>query len=873
MAQDLVMRIIMQASDKASAAMQKVRSASNSLFGSLNELEQELNDVAAAQKMLEQRNALQHTIRRTSRSFLEARQAAKVLREEIAKSGVPTRKQAQELERLARLGDRLKHSQNQQSQQLDRLNHALLQYGIAARDSAQAQAQLDARHDKATQAIERQRAAQERLARAKAAANRMGDMSMQAAAVGHVSRTIAHTAAHGAQHSISAAMSEEDAMQGIIRQVGGLKHADGTLNHAEIAKMRQEIQALSATLPMSTVEIMRMYAAGAKMNVPREELAGYVSEAVKAANAFEAADAGLLAEELGRVRANFNLSRQAASELVNVMNYLDDNALVSGDQLIAYMNEVSGSMGLARIGEKHVAALGSTLISAGTDAGTASKAVGSLFTRLATAPDTKPVRDALEAIGLDAHAVQKGMVTDAQATLEQIVAAVRKMPTEQQAGILKGLAGGEYNRVFASLITNTEAWREQIQLATSSEALGSLDREFAVRVDAMSSKWQMFKNKFFNTESGVGRELFGLVNWGLDVFGGLMDKYNTWAAKNPELAAGLVRTAAVIGLVVAVIAVLALAVSAVLVPLASLRVGLLMLQAGLSGGLGVLPKLAAAWRMLGTTFAFVSRLFMANPIVFAVVAIIGVLYLLWRHWDAVKAAVAAGWAYIRTALRNNPFLAALGGPIGLILAMIANWDRLKAVVVSAWGGIRAVLRDNPIAAALAGPIGLVGALIANFDRLLAKAQQVRSALANLNVGQAASGAWSRVRGMVGFSRGGYTGAGGVNEVAGLVHRGEVVFSQRDVARFGGWQAVEALRRGGRMDEAGMPAMSGAMPARSASASRSSGGLNVGGSNVVIHVHAAPNMDVRQLADVVMHKLQQQQQRQQVRAGSRFWDKD
>nr|WP_303682666.1 phage tail length tape measure family protein [Brevundimonas naejangsanensis] len=47
----------------------------------------------------------------------------------------------------------------------------------------------------------------------------------------------------------------------------------------------------------------------------------------------------------------------------------------------------------------------------------------------------------------------------------------------------------------------------------------------------------------------------------------------------------------------------------------------------------------------------------------------------------------------------------------------------------------------------------------------------------------------------GFSSGGYTGPGGVNDPAGVVHRGEVVWSQRDVARAGGVAAVEAMRRG------------------------------------------------------------------------------
>ena len=48
---------------------------------------------------------------------------------------------------------------------------------------------------------------------------------------------------------------------------------------------------------------------------------------------------------------------------------------------------------------------------------------------------------------------------------------------------------------------------------------------------------------------------------------------------------------------------------------------------------------------------------------------------------------------------------------------------------------------------------------------------------------------------IGFSGGGYTGPGGVNEVAGTVHKGEVVWSQKDIQRSGGVAAVEALRKG------------------------------------------------------------------------------
>ncbi|QMV00169.1 tape measure protein [Devosia sp. D6-9] len=48
---------------------------------------------------------------------------------------------------------------------------------------------------------------------------------------------------------------------------------------------------------------------------------------------------------------------------------------------------------------------------------------------------------------------------------------------------------------------------------------------------------------------------------------------------------------------------------------------------------------------------------------------------------------------------------------------------------------------------------------------------------------------------LGFASGGYTGPGARNQPAGIVHKGEVVWSQSDVASAGGVAAVEAMRRG------------------------------------------------------------------------------
>ncbi|MBF7694230.1 transglycosylase SLT domain-containing protein [Acinetobacter pollinis] len=81
---------------------------------------------------------------------------------------------------------------------------------------------------------------------------------------------------------------------------------------------------------------------------------------------------------------------------------------------------------------------------------------------------------------------------------------------------------------------------------------------------------------------------------------------------------------------------------------------------------------------------------------------------------------------------------------------------------------------------------------------------------------------------VGFSSGGYTGDGGVFEPAGVVHKGEVVFSQADVARLGGVGAVEGIRKGikGYSDGGVVGGASSSISSQLSSNSQQQGDVNI-----------------------------------------------
>lgn len=927
---DLVINVIMTASDKASKGFEKLRRSSQTLSAELSRQTDALRKTEKAQKALERFSPAIEEYKRLGEAVLKNRQAQKALAAEIEKTGAPTRKQAAEMERMAAEGRKLSAMHDKQRAELSKLGNTMKAAGVSTRNLKQAQETLAQRHKDATTAVERQRMALDKLAHAQKSIDRARDRSATLRNAGFGAMAQAYSIGRPLQHAAVGAMSEEDAMLGVVRQVSGLKNADGSLNKKAIAEMRAEIQGLSREVPMSTLELMKMYELGAKMGRTREELREFVLEAVKASNAFQSDDYEKLTENLGRIRENFKLSKQEAVELTNVINYLDDNALVSGDQLIDYMNRVSGSMGLAKMSEKHVAALGSALISAGVESETAARAVGTLMTRLGTAPDMKPVREGLAAIGLDAKAVQKGIVEDAQGTLEKIVAAVKKLPKEQQAGVLKDLAGGEFNRVFAQLISNTELWGEQIKLATSKDALGSLDAEFSIRVEAMSSKWQMFKNRLFNTETGVGRHLFDSIEWGMNLVGGLLDKFDQWVAKHPQAAAALAKTAVAATVLLAVLGTLAVAMSTFLLPMAMMRFGFGGVGAAvmrfiplLSSAAGFVGRLGAAllsfgakaavflvtnpfgWAILAVAalaalyiywdevkaalirgWQWIDQTFADNPVLNFIFPIVGAARLLVNNWSSLTASLSAGWEWIKNAFRENPILYVLTGPVGMIALLIQNWERLKATLTAGWEWFKQLFRDNPIVAALAGPVGMVASLIANFDRLIAKARQLKEAFSGLNITEKINAPFrsiGRVFDGKGFSVGGYTGAGGVNEAAGIVHRGEVVFSQRDVAKFGGWRAVEAIRRGGAgllarlAEKVSMPSGSSAPRNAGVQAVQRGGfaaaGASFGGDTITIHVHAAPGMSEAGIVEQIRRILDERDADKRRRANSSYRDRD
>ena len=677
---NLQLTVLLNAIDKISAPLRNANKQVSALSQKLKEnkairaqlTKQDKETESAIKKYATTLNPLKNRLSAVNQELAQAQQKSKHYAQQLATAKNPTNEFRAKVLNAQQAVKQLKNEQAQAALKLRQARQELNASGLSAKTLAQRQDALKSKLKGTNQQIRQQEAALTKLNAKQAAYNRyrgqvetLKDISGKAQMVGAQASAAGATITAPLAKSVSDFMNFEDAMVGVARQVQGLKDNAGNFT-PEFDEWKNKIQALSTELPLTTVEIANMIESAARMDVPKEQLEEFVRLNTQMATAFDAANPDELVEQFGKVTKNFKLSSEASRELADAINYLDDNAISKGTEIIGFMNRVSGISGIAKITEKNMAALGSTLQTAGAAEEQSATAVNAIFTRLSSASKKKPVRNALAAMGLSASKVELGMAKDAQGTLMQIVETVKKMPEHKRLGFIADLVGTEHTKTLALLVSNTEEWRRQIELANSETAKGSMNREFQTRMKALSSTWGIFKNQIFNLNSTIGGTLAPTLDSLMKKIGGLIDKGNKWIQEHPKLAKNILLVAGAIGGSLTVFGALAFALSFVLYPIARLFLGVSKLNI-------LLPKFAGQISGVGGTIArwLLSPLKLLPMLLSPVgIAFMATALLIYKYWAQVKAFFGGFWEGLKSGLA--PVIEKFK-PLGALFGVVVGW--------------------------------------------------------------------------------------------------------------------------------------------------------------------------------------------------------
>ncbi|WP_151684803.1 phage tail tape measure protein [Acinetobacter seifertii] len=646
-----------------------------------------------------------------------------------------TKKQTRELEKSQKALERLNSTYGRQSKQLTETVQELHKAGLSVQTLTQDESNLKDKITQTTIAYEKQKQAIERINRAQQQYQKTQAKLQSVKDIAGKGMLMAGAGIAATTVPVKLAVDFETNMLGVAKQLSGARDGAGNLTK-EFYDMRQEILMLGRTLPVSNNEIARMTGEGLKMGVAKQEIIGFTKEVVKMGTAFEL-PYDQLAEDMGKIANMYKRPIKNISELADTINYLDDNALSSGKDIIDFMQRVGGTASMVKITDKSTAALGSTLLTLGERSETASTAINAVFSKFGAAnTQSKAFKSMLNELGLEAHNVGNMMQKDAVGGILAVMDAIAKLPetstmekfwvppkTSKNGKVIKPgyfaeqpkttqidavatLLGAEHWDTFSKLLKNRGELEKQLQLANSSSAKGSMDREFMARMQTSQAQIELFKNSLSTLGINVGSILLPTLNSLLGSVSNIVNRFTTWTQANPQLASTLVKIAVGGIALIGTLSAIALGVATILGPFALLKMSLISFSGGIGVFSGLLKALILPIKMIGTAFLWVGRAMLANPMILAITAIVaivaGAAYLIYKNWTPIKAFFINLWNGVKNAFNTgvsfikgiiqsidqtfaeNPILNLLVPIIGIPRMIIANWSSITGFFSTLW---------------------------------------------------------------------------------------------------------------------------------------------------------------------------------------------
>lgn len=677
MTDKLRLEFMLSAIDKVTAPLKQISAGSTATSRALKAARDQLKELNAQQSNISSYTRQREAVRQSSEELAKAQDKLRGLREQLQKMDAPTAAFQKAFVNASASVEKLTNKHTAQRSELQLLIPLMKSTGADTRNLGTTERRLKTEIEAANKAIQTQRERlaalakqQERVSKAQRNYSKGRELAGNAAVAGASAGAVGAATGMPILGMIKNYSRFEDAMAGVAKQVAGARDENGQLTQTYY-DMGDAIKKMSETIPMATTDIAALVEGGARMGIQgKDDLLEFARVAATAATAFEL-PADQVGESLARIANLYKLPIKNVSQLGDAINYLDDNAMSKGGDIIDVMQRTAGITASVGMSFKDAAALGSTFLTLGASSEIAATATNAMIRELAIATQ-QPKRfvTGLKSIGLEAKAVQDGMSKDATGTIQKVLEAVNKLPKNQQLGVMTQLFGKEYGDDAAKLASNIEEYRRQLDLVNGADNApkrdGSMQREGDIRADQLSARWEMSQNRMFNLSSALGATLRPALIQLVTGFNGVLERVNAWATANPGLVLGILKVAAGIAALSIGFSTVALALATTLGPFLAVRYGLSLIGIRLPSVIGLLFNLGSkVLPFVGQAFMWLGRLFLANPIGLAITAIAAAAYLIYANWDKVKAYFAGAWAEIKLGF---------SGGIADILRTIVNFS-------------------------------------------------------------------------------------------------------------------------------------------------------------------------------------------------------
>ncbi|HEZ6617160.1 phage tail tape measure protein [Neisseria meningitidis] len=834
--------IILKAADKASTEFKRIGKAASVLGGDIAKAEKEQIRLNKAINDTKRLQGYRNNLGETAKKLAENRARQKELLAEMKKGGGATRQQTQEMNKLASEAKNLEKTQARQTKTAARLAKEMKAAGTSTVKLADSQKDLKTKLEKVNGTLEKQKKILEARNKAAALKARLGDAATRSATMMYTARGIADTTRNVLAAPVAAYAQSETASTDLR---AAMMDSSGKVG-ADYQRIDELATRLGDKLPGTTADFKNLMTMLMRQGISAKAVLGGTGEAAALLSVQLKKSPEAAAEMAAKLQ---DATRGTEKEMVAIMDQVQRLYYLGVDDgnILGAFSTVAPALDLMKVsGEEAMKTMGpliAMLDQSGMTGEKAGNALRKVFDRSLSVDKFEKLKK-LTGVSLD-FTDGKGNFAGLDKAFDEL--AKLKNLTDVQLKQVLGKVWGDDAETIGALTTMIRKGKEGYEeYAQKMQAQASLNQRVNDQLGTLTNLWDAASGTFTNFLAKMGEsiapQLKELTKW----IGGINEKLSDWAAKNPQTAAAIMKTAAVIGIVLTAVVGLGAALSALLIPVALSKFAFFSLFGGMGKAAGGALGLAGTLLKLGgslAAFGAKALVFLAtNPFGWAILAV-GALVMLWRNWDTVKSALIAGWEWVKKVFGGqNPIAVAISAAVNPIGTLIANFNRLKNAAGGAWEWIKkttGIGSPTPAAPKTTAP----------------KAPIVPPR---------------------GFSTGGYTGAGGVHEAAGIVHKGEVVFNQKDVARFGGWQVLDKIRKAGLDALGGLlpvaaPVLAGAIPVatdfnRAAPASAPAAGMTV---NITVNGGSGSPAEI---AREIARQLKQTADQAARRARSAFKDR-
>ncbi|EAA6393879.1 phage tail tape measure protein [Salmonella enterica subsp. enterica serovar Newport] len=728
---NLRLQVILNAVDKLTRPFRSAQASSKELATALQTTRNSLKELNKQAGRIDEFRKTRSQLAITATNLSAAREEAAKLATQFAATNRPTAAQAKLFSQAKNRVQELQQTYNGLLGSVQRQRQALKESGIDTKQLSSAQRELRKNADETRQALERQQKSLKRLGEQQAKMNAAREqysrrLEVRDRIAGAGATTTAAGLAMGApvMAAVKSYSSMEDAMKGVAKQVNGLRDDNGNRTK-QFYDMQDAIKAASEQLPMENgaIDYAALVEGGARMGVTNQDdpyedqkrdLLAFASTAAKAATAFEL-PADELAEGLGKIAQLYKVPTRNIEQLGDALNYLDDNAMSKGADIIDVLQRMGGVAD--RLDYRKAAALGSTFLSLGAAPEIAASASNAMVRELSIATmQSKRFFEGMDLLKLNPAEIEKQMTTDAMGTIQRVLEKVNKLPKDKRLSAMTMVFGKEFGDDAAKLANNLPELQRQLKLTSGDEANGSMQKESDINKDSLSAQWLLVKTGAQNAFSSLGETLRQPLMDIMDSVKRVTGALRGWIEANPQLAGTLMKVAAATAAITVALGTLAVAVAAVLGPIAVIRFGLSVL------GIKTFPSVTAAVTRTGSALSWLA----------------GAPLSLLRRGMASSGGSAGLLSAPLNSLRRsaglagNALKAVAGAPLAMLRAGMSGIRNVIGMVMnplatlrgglSAAGGVLRFLVSGPLAllrVALYGISGLLGALLSPIGLVVA----------------------------------------------------------------------------------------------------------------------------------------------------------